>query len=190
MGKSKPALGSFLIKHRNITWKPINNSNTTRVGANTQCGKFNLNLCHALMAYAAACFVNSRRISLAMIIKTNFFIIYLFHLIPVIVQTTQLYFLADALRQCWVTRTNLLTWFPTSSFYFRGKKEKSHPLTLMLICPKSATIPSNSPAAHWKPAAKGSPLHKFQVSKDSHPLSRHFSTFPHIYRQLVTFALS
>lgn len=60
MGKSKPALGSFLIKHRNITLKPIINSNATQAGVNTECGKFNLNLCHALMAYAAACLLNAR----------------------------------------------------------------------------------------------------------------------------------
>lgn len=54
MGKLKPALGSFHIKHRNIILKPTANSNSTQAGVNTESCKFNLNLCHALKGNTAA----------------------------------------------------------------------------------------------------------------------------------------
>lgn len=54
MGKLKPALGCFHIKHRNIILKPTANSNSTQAGINTESCKFNLNLCHALKGNTAA----------------------------------------------------------------------------------------------------------------------------------------
>lgn len=102
MGKLKPALGSFHIKHRNIILKPTTNSNGTQVGVNTRSCKFNLNLCHVLKGNTAAfVFLNFSSISLVVIIKTKgFFHFYLFYLIPFVVQITQFYFLACELTQC------------------------------------------------------------------------------------------
>lgn len=150
-----------------------------------------------------------------MIIKTSyFFIIYVFHLIPLIVQTTQLYFLAHALTQCWITWTKYIkTWIQTVSFIL-GKKKKieSHPLTSMFICARSLTLSSSSPGAELELGVRGSPQHKVQVSTTSHSSpqtqpswclhsqgsqqgllasSRHLTPCPlHLHSHFVTFALS
>lgn len=101
---------------------------------------------------------------------------------------------------------------PNSSFYFRGKKIKSHPLTSMLICARSLTPSSSSPGADLEPRVRGSPQHKVQVSTTSHSCpqtqsswylhsqgnqqglvasSRHFTPCPlHLHSHFVTFALS